>query len=220
MAYEYMNRKKIVFFLALTLFLCPGLLQAQFRKSTFLLGANYYNDDPQGVIGDASTITGNVPGINANISYRSSLSRTLFYRIGAGLDIGGAKKVKDTSSDTEYTFEHSRIEIPFLIGFSLPSGPGHTYGAVGVQFVNYTAKLKTEGGVGSGAETDYSLSEVGSAYFVYGMEAPVSGRTNGFLEIQYSKAAGIGERKDASGTENVQLRPSYIRWNVGINYSF
>ena len=145
--------------------------------------------------------------------------KSLFYRVGAGLDIGLPKKVEDTGSNTEYSFEHNRIEIPALIGFSLPSGRGHVYGAVGMQIVMYSAKLKSKGEAGS-AETEYSLTELGSGYFVYGIEAPIGRGSNGFFEIQHSQASGIGDRTTEGEKKKVQLRPSYVRWNIGINYSF
>ena len=214
-----MSKRNSMLVLLLALLAFPSLLHAQFRRSAWLLGANYYNDDPQGVIGDLNGIVGNVPGVNVNITYRNVFSRALFYRIGAGLDIGLPKTVKDSKSGTEYTFKHSRIEVPALLGFSLASGPGHVYGAVGIQLVMYNAALKKSGGTDSGS-TEYSLTEVGSAYFLYGMEAPIARGSNGFFEVQFSQASGIGKKTEGDKKDDVQLRPSYIRWNIGINYSF
>ena len=206
--------------LLLGMLVFPSLVHAQFRKSTFLLGANYYNDDPQGVIGDFSTIIGSAPGVNVNLSYRSVFAKALFYRVGAGLDIGLPKEVEDTGGATKYTFTSSRIEVPAMIGFSLASGPGHVYAAVGGQFLIYNASLKDDSDGDSG-ETKYSLSQlVLPGYFVYGMEAPIGRGSNGFFEVQHSQASGIGDRDDGDEKQKVQLRPSYIRWNVGINYSF
>ena len=215
-----MKSKRLLFTFVLGIFLSPGLLFAQSRKPALFIGANYYTDSVQGVIGDISSAIGHVSGINLNASYRDFFYKSLFYRAGLGLDIGQPQSVEDTQADLEYSYSHSRIEIPVLVGFTHSSG---LYAALGFQFIQYKATLETE--IKGEDDTtpvsnDYTLSGFGSSYFLYGAQSSLGRNQIIFFEVQYSQASGVGERKNSEQTNQVQIAPVYVRWNAGIQYYF
>ena len=196
-------------------------LPLQAKDKYLLLGFNQYNDDVGTVIGDKKDIIGNISGINVNVSYVKPLSTGTFIRIMLGTDLASERKVEDPVNNNTYTFEHSRIELPILMGFSQHTKNGQIYSAIGFQYFKYTATLTEEFSSGPAQEYEYSVSEMGSPYFLFGMEGKFGSRSKAFLEMQYSYANGIGSVTTTdNGEKNIHLRPAYIRWNVGIAYGY
>ena len=208
-------------------------VDARIPPSSYLFGINQYNDDPSGIIGDYQRFVGTVTGTNINAWYRAFLGDGSFLRMGLTLDIGGTRKVHDLAHNADFEFNHNRIELPFLLGLLERTKSGMVYAAIGIQYVSYSATLKVDTetpvvrsiafeddrGVPAG-EYKYSLNEIGSYYFIFGLEGRFSRNYSGFIEIINSYANGIGE-VDHSGSDkprNVNLNPAYSRWNIGLRY--
>ena len=229
-----MHFNKLKYLLFLGLLLSSSIVYAKpNNKSVLLFGFNQYNDNPVGVIGDFQKFIGTVSGMNINAWYRTPLSKGTFLRLGISLDIGSDRKIEDPIYNTKYEYTHNRAEIPFLLGFMQETKTGMIYTAIGIQYFNYSAKLKVssdspvirsvafENDLGVPVDDyEYSVNEIGSYYFLFGMEGRFTKGMSGFIEYQHSYANGIGQVKSSSSKRNVHLRPSYQRWNVGVRYAY